>query len=191
VLGVNVTRPRTSSFLALALFLVVSTAAAETKIAVVDLQSALMQTEDGMRAAATLKNYTASRQADLDKRQEELQKEQDDLRKQSLLLSRRAIQRRTEHWQRRMLEVQSKFIEYNKTLQKKQSGLMDPILKKLFAVVRRAASRRGFDLVVDKAAVPYARSDLDLTDVVVQMYNSGGGGDGEGDDEGGDKKDPP
>jgi outer membrane protein len=151
----------------------VTTALAETKIAVVDVQGAILQTEDGLKAAASLKRYTESRQADLDKRQEDLLKEQDDLRKQARILSRRAIQRRSEHWQRRMVEVQSKFIEYNKQLQKRQAEFMSPLMNKLFRVIRRAASRKGFDMVVDKAAVPYAASDLDLTDVVVQMYNAG------------------
>ena len=44
-------------------------------------------------------------------------------------------------------------------------------------IIRRLATQEGFDLVVDKKAVPYVRSDLDLTDRVITMYNSGGAGD--------------
>jgi outer membrane protein len=163
----------------MAVLLGAETVAAQTKIAVVDVQRAIMQTEEGMKAAASLQRYTKNRQADLDRRQEELQREQDDLRKQARVLSRQALQRRMEHWQRRMLEVQTKFIEYNKQLGQKQQGLMAPIMTKLFAVIRRAATKRGFDLVVDRAAVPFARADLDLTDLVVQLYNSGDTGSGE------------
>ncbi len=162
---------------ALAAFFIVTTSAAQgTKIGVVDLQGALLQTEDGMSAANTLKSYTIKRQSDLDRRQKDLQDEQEDLQKQARILSRRALQLRTEHWQRRMVEVQTKFIEYNKQLQKKQADMMNPIMQKLFGVIRRVASKRGFDIVVDRAAVPYARADLDLTDIVVQTYNGGGGG---------------
>lgn len=174
--------------LSLTAFLLVCTSAAEgTRIAVIDLQGALLQTEDGMSAAATLKNYTQSRQADLDRRQKDLQNEQGELQKQARVLSRRALQRRTEHWQRRMVSVQTKFIEYNKALQKKQAGMMSPIMQKLFRVIGRAATKRGFDIVVDRAAVPYARADLDITDLVVQLYNGGGGG---GDEPKGDDKAP-
>lgn len=166
---------------AFAAFFIVTTSAAQgTKIGVVDLQGALLQTEDGMSAAATLKNYTVKRQSDLDRRQQDLQHEQVDLQKQARILSRRAIQLRTEHWQRRMVEVQTKFIEYNKQLQKKQADMMNPIMQKLFGAIRRVATKRGFDIVVDRAAVPYSRSDLDLTDMVVQMYNGGGGKGDEG-----------
>lgn len=172
------------TLLAVAAFLIASTATAQTRIAVVDLQGAMMQTEDGMRAAAQLKNYTQSRQSELDRRQERLQQEQDELRRQARVLSRKAIALRTEHWQRRMVEVQTKFIEYNKQLQKHQAGLMNPLVRKMFRVIKRVASKRGFDMVIDRAAVPFARADLDLTDAVVQRYNGGGGG---GDDDGDEK----
>ncbi|MCA9617798.1 MAG: OmpH family outer membrane protein [Myxococcales bacterium] len=158
-------------------FLAVSTSAADgTRVGVVDLQGALLQTQDGMSAAATLKNYTVKRQNDLDRRQKALQKEQDDLQKQSALLSRSSLMRRTEHWQRRMVDVQSKFMEYNKQLQQKQAEFMAPIMQKLLDAVKRVASSKGFDVVVDRAAAPYARADLDITGLVVQRYNSGGGG---------------
>jgi outer membrane protein len=42
-------------------------------------------------------------------------------------------------------------------------------------------------MVVDKQAVPYVRSDLDLTDRVIQSYNQGGGGDTKTEGKGGAK----
>ncbi len=53
------------------------------KVAVVDLQRAVMQTEDGLRAQATLKKLFDNRQLELNKRQTELQKQKDDIDKQS------------------------------------------------------------------------------------------------------------
>lgn len=154
-------------------------ASADTKIAVVDMQGAMMQTEDGLRAQATIKKFFDRRQQELDRRQEQLKRERGELERQARVLSRRALQRRMEHWQRRMVEVQTLFVEYNRELQKKQAEMTQPIIRKMFGVVRRIARRRGIDVVVDKTAVPYARPDLNLTDMVVQMYNTGGGGDAE------------
>jgi outer membrane protein len=31
----------------------------------------------------------------------------------------------------------------------------------------------GYDAILEKQAVPYMRNDLDLTDRIIQMYNSG------------------
>lgn len=180
---------------ALAAALCVGTVAADAradgKIGVVDVQHAVMQTEDGIRAQATLKKLFDRRQQELDGKQNELQRAREDIERQSRVLSREALQKRMEDWQRRMVELQTVFVDYNKELQKKQTELTAPIIKKMIGVIARIAKKNGFELIIDKQAAPYARSDLDLTEQVIQMYN-GGGGDGGGDEEkGGEKKEEP
>ena len=159
-----------------ALCAVAAPARAETKVAVVDTQRAIMETEDGLRAQATLKKLFDSRQRELDKKQADLQKERADIEKQRGVLSKKALQLRIEKWQRELVQLQSVFVEYNKELQKKQNELTQPIFRKAMSIVNRLARQQGFDIVVDKQAVPYTRSDLDLTDRVITLYNQGGGG---------------
>jgi outer membrane protein len=152
-------------------------AAADTRIAVVDVQHAVMSTEDGMRAQLTLKKDFDKRQNELDAKQNELAKAREDIEKQSRILSREALQKRMEDWQRRMVELQTVFVDYNKTLQKKQGELTGPIIKKMLAVIARLAKKNGYEIILDKAGAPYVRQDLDVTDQVIQLYNSGGGSD--------------
>lgn len=160
-----------------------SVAAAETRIAVVDVQHAVMQTEDGIRAQATLKKLFDRRQQELDAKQTELQRAREDIEKQSRVLSRESLQKRMEDWQRQMVELQTVFVDYNKELQKKQGELTGPILKKMMLIVGRIAKKSGYEIIFDKQAAPYVRADLDLTEQVIQLYNTGGGED----DAGGDK----
>ena len=143
------------------------------KVAVVNTQRAVMETEDGLRMQATLKKVFDSRQRELDKKQEELQKEREDIEKQRDVLSKTALAKRVDKWQREMVNLQTVFVEYNKELQKKQSELTQPIFQKAMGVIRRMATQEGYDVVVNKQAVPYVRSDLDLTDKVIQLYNQG------------------
>src|ERR1051326_1090150 len=70
------------------------------KIAVVDVQHAVMATEDGIRAQTDLKKTFDKRQQELDARQTELQKTKGDIERQSQGLSREALQKRVEGWQR-------------------------------------------------------------------------------------------
>ena len=160
---------------ALAALLVANSAAAQTKIAAVDVRGAIMRTEDGLAAAASIRSFTQRRQADLSRREEELKREQNDIRKQAGFLPRLALARRSDHWQRRMVEAQSKMVEYNKQLQRREANLINPIMQKMIQIVRHAANKRGVDLIIDRASAPYIRPDLDLTDLVVQLYNSGEG----------------
>ncbi|HEX4336338.1 MAG TPA: OmpH family outer membrane protein [Polyangiaceae bacterium] len=148
-----------------------SVATAEMKIAVVDTQRAVMETEDGLRAQATLKKHFDKRQHELDDKQVALQKEREDIEKQKDVLSKTALQARVDKWQKEMADLQTVFVDYNKELQKKQGEMTQPIFQKAMGIIRRIATQNGYDLVVDKQAVPYHRSDLDLTDRVIVEYN--------------------
>jgi outer membrane protein len=167
-----------SSALALALSLVGKTVLAQQtmKVAVVDVQRAVMQTEDGLRAQATLKKLFDSRQQELNKRQVDLQKQKEEIDKQSRVLSQQALQKKVDDWQKQMVELQTTFVEYNKELEKKQKELTDPIFERVVGTIKRIAGTDGFDLIVDRATVAFARSDLDLTDRVIQVANGTAGG---------------
>ena len=48
-----------------------------------------------------------------------------------------------------------------------------PILQGVLDAVKRIAAQEGFEMVLEKSAVPYFRGDLELTDRAIQLYNSG------------------
>jgi len=145
-------------------------------VAVVDLQGAVMQTEEGIKAQAQLKKLLDKRQVDLDAKQTSLARMRADIERQARFLSREALTKRMEVWQKEMLSLQGSFVDYNKELEKRQSELTAPIIQRMIALVTKIARQSGYDLVLDKRAAPYARPDLDLTDRVVQMYNAGESG---------------
>lgn len=145
----------------------------QTRMAVVDTQRAIMETEDGLRAQATLKKLFDNRQRELDKKQADLQKERDDIEKQKDVLSKAALAKRIDKWQQEMVQLQTVFVDYNKELQKKQNELTQPIFQKAMGLIRRLATQDGFDMIVDKQAVPYVRSDLEVTDRLITLYNQG------------------
>lgn len=147
---------------------------AEMKIAVVDSQRAVVETEDGLRMQATLKKIFDERQRELDQKQNELQKERAELEKQRTTLKPELLQARAEKWQVEAQTVQQMFMEYNRELQRKQSELMQPILAQAMTVVQRIAKAEGFAMVIDKQAAPYVQPEFDLTDRVIKAYNESG-----------------
>jgi outer membrane protein len=143
------------------------------KVAVVDIQRAVMQTEDGLRAAANLKKVFDAKQVELNKRQEDLRRQQEDIQKQERVLSKEALAKKKDEWQRQAMELQSVFVDYNKQLEGEQKKATDPIFAKMLDVVRRIAGQEGYDVVLEKNSTAYARTELDLTDRCIQGYNSG------------------
>lgn len=141
--------------------------------AVVDLRGAVAQTEDGLKAQLQFKKLVDKRQLEVDGKQTALARLRRDIERQSMVLSREALTRRMEIWQREMTQLQSVFVDYNKELEKKQAELTGPILQRMVALITKLARQNGYDIVIDKQVVPYARPDLDITDRIVQMYNAG------------------
>jgi outer membrane protein len=159
-----------------AAFLHSGVAAAETKIAVVDVQRAVASTEDGLRAQANLKKLFDSKQQELNKKQADLQRQREEIDKQAKVLPKDAVQKRLDDWQKQMMELQAIFLEYNKELEREQKKLTEPVFEKMLGIIKRIATNENIDVVIDKATVAYVRGDLDLTDRCIQMYNSGAGG---------------
>ena len=164
-------RPLLAAALTAVVSLSGASAFAQMKMAVVDVQRAVMQSEDGLRAQATLKKVFDSRQQELNKKQTELQKEKEEIDKQKSVLSASALQKKVDDWQKEMVELQQTFVEYNKELEKKQKELTDPIFERVLGAIKRIAGTDGYDLIVDRATVAFARGDLDLTDRVIQISN--------------------
>jgi outer membrane protein len=166
--------PQTAALVIAALLLTFAPiAAAQMRVAVVDTQRAVMETEDGLRAQATLKKLFDKRQRELDQKQKDLQKEREDLEKNRAQINTEAMTKRVDTWQREMAQVQAVFVEYNKELQQKQNELTQPIVQKTVGIIRRLATQEGYDLVLERQAATYFRSDLDLTDKVITLYNRG------------------
>lgn len=142
------------------------------KIAVVDLQRAVLETEDGLRAQSTLRKYFERRQVELNARQEELAKKKEDLEKQAKVLSKEALARALEDWQRQLNELQQVYLSYENERVKRQNDVTAPIYARVSGLLRKVAQRDGYDLVLERQAVPYTKAELDVTDQLIIMYNS-------------------
>ncbi|HVK67756.1 MAG TPA: OmpH family outer membrane protein, partial [Polyangium sp.] len=150
------------------------TAAAQSKIAVIDVRRAMLETEKGLRVQATLKKLFDSRQVELDAKQQKLQAEKETLEKdaQTKKVSQDQLQRRFEALQKQAADLQAIAMEYQREMQRKETELTTPIYQEIIGIVRRIAAQDGFEIILEKTAVPYMRADLEITDRAIQMYNS-------------------
>lgn len=162
-----------SGLLATATLLAAPSLIADVKIAVVDSQRAVLETEDGLRVQAQLKKIFDEKQRELDAKQNELQKERQELEKQRTTMKPEVLQQRAEKWQAEAAQVQQMFMEYNRELQRRQGELMQPILNQTLVAVQRIAKAEGYSIVIERQAAAYVQSDLDITERVIRAYNEG------------------
>jgi outer membrane protein len=153
-----------------------------TRIAVVDLQRALNETEDGRRAKARLKRLFKQRQQSLDKSQNELKALKEQIEQQVKAgVAEKVLQERAAEYQKALIELQSKYMEYQRELAEQEAALTREIIARMERILRRIGQSDGYTLIVERneGGVVWVPSNLDLTDQVIQRYNAGEGRDGE------------
>lgn len=158
-----------------ALLLAPSEAEAQSKVAVVDVQRAVLETEEGLRVSAALKKLFDTRQVELDTKQRALAQEKEELEREAKAgkTPQDTLQRKADSFQKRALEFQALTYDVQREMQRKQNELTTPILQRILGIIRRIAAQEGYEMVLEKTAVPYFRGDLEITDRAIQMYNSG------------------
>ncbi len=157
-------------------FLTPVIALAETKLAFVDLQRALEETEDGKKAKAKLKADFDRKQKELDDKQEELKKMKEAFDKKAQLMKPEALQKEQKELQDRFVELQNIYARLQKDLAQKEQEATRGIFTKLQLVVGKIAEREKFQMVLEKnAAVVWGQPSLDITNEVIRMYNADSG----------------
>lgn len=162
------------AFMLLGSFLAPTVALAEPKLAVVDLQRALEETEDGKKAKAKLKADFDRKQQELDAKQDELKKIKEDLDKKLPLMKPEAADAEKKKFQDRFVELQQTYQRLQQDLAKKEQDATSGIFRKLSTVVGNIAEREHFAMVLEKnSAVVWSQPALDITNEVIRLYNTG------------------
>ena len=150
---------------------------AQVRVAVVDLQQALNETDDGRQAKRRLKTLFRRRQKALDAAQNKLKQMAEDIEKQKSVLSREALQSRMEEYQKALIELQSQYMEYQQELATKEAQLTKRILDRMRDILQRIGRADNYTIIVEanEGGVIWVQPSLDLTSRLVTEYNSGGG----------------
>lgn len=149
--------------------------AAPFKLAVIDVRRAVLETEQGLRVQATLKKLFDARQVEIDNKTRQLQADKEALEKdaQRKKVSQEVLQKKYEALLKQDAELQRLTLEAQREMQRKEQEMTTPILQGILEAVKRIAAQEGYEMVLEKSAVPFFRGDLDLTDRAIQMYNGG------------------
>lgn len=151
---------------------------AQVRIAVVDLQRALNETDDGRRAKARLKRLFKQRQTDLDERQNELKalKEEIERASEDGTLSESALRTRAEEYQKAFVELQSTYMDYQRELAEKEAEMTSSIIERMERILVAVGEAEGYTLIVERGEGGVIwTSAPDLTANLVERYNAGEG----------------
>jgi outer membrane protein len=164
------------NFLAAVIVLMVASfASAEFKLAYVDVQKAIEKTSVGKKAKEEMKKEADKRNKDLEKKKADVDKMREDIEKKRSVLAEEAFAKRAEELQIEMQKFNQLAAKAQGELQKKESELLEPIVKKMKVVIEKIAKEKGISMVIQSnqnaQIVLYASSDSDLTDELVKAVD--------------------
>lgn len=143
------------------------------KIAIVDFQRAVTETEEGKSAQKKLDTMYASRKAEIERLQGELQRQVTDYQQRALILSESARAEEEKKLAAQQQKFESTYTQYQQEMQQTYYTLLQDLDNKMRALVDKIAKEKGFDLVVDRAAVVYHGGEtVDMTDELIRRYNT-------------------
>lgn len=147
----------------------------EFKLATVDLQRALNECDSGKKAKEDFKTQVDKLQADLNKQKTEIEKIKDDVEKKGMVLKDEERKNIERDYQKRLRDFQRTYKDSQAELQQRDNELTSEILRQLQEVIADYGAKQNYTLVLEASntgAVLYNSRAIDITDQVIQEYNS-------------------
>lgn len=167
---------KTAILAALTLFFIFhnsAMAADAAKVVIVDLQRCMVESNEGKRVSAALKEEIMANQQRYVNAQNELAELQKEIEKQSLMLSTEAKASKQSEYNKKNRELGYLEEDLEEDLQTAQQNATQKILKEIYAVIESMGKKQTFDLVFEKssAGIIFASDALDITDQVIEELN--------------------
>ncbi len=152
-------------------------AAAQQKIAHVDIQAVMKALPEAQEAQRKLDNMVSDWQKELDKMEKDWQKKYSDYDKRKLILTdqgRMNAEKELQQLDQQIAQFRDKKFGQSGELFTKENELMKPIQDLVFDTVNKLALEGGYDYVFDKSgsvSILFAKDAWDLTQKTIDRLN--------------------
>ena len=146
----------------------IASAGPEVRVAYVDLQRALSESDSGKTAEGKFQEEVKKARGGIDAKKKEFDSLQESTKKQKDSLAPKALAEKEEKLMRMIQDGED-------TLRRRNSQLVGELVKKLRAVVDQVGKEDGYTLIFEKGGqspVLYADQGIDITDKVVKKFNA-------------------
>jgi outer membrane protein len=151
--------------------LISSTAAAQTKVGVVNFQKALLDTAELKKASVDLQNKFKPRQDQLEKVQRELADIQTQLQASQGKLSAAGEAELQARGQRRQTEAQRLTQDLQDDVTNERNSILQRSGTRMTEIVKKLAEEKGYDVVVDTQNTYFFKPVLEFTADATAAYD--------------------
>ena len=159
-------------FLMVAVISGVPARAADTKVAVINIQKVLVESEAGKKAKAKVEKRMEELRAGLKKDEESLIALQKEMEKKSSAWSDEKKKEKAREFQKKRLALAEKQEDANLEMKQMQDKNLTPIMKKLETIVTDVAKAKGYAIVLPRNGVLYFDKAVDITADTTKALNA-------------------
>lgn len=155
------------------LALAAAPATAEFKLGIVDVQRAVLTSEEGKKAKESFQSLLESKRKMLDERKAGVDKLRKEIEGQAKILKEDARKQKEERLEKEIRDFERLVKDTQDELRKKEIELQNKIVREVLGAVSRIGEEDKFDLILElnEARILYAPSKTDITANVIERVN--------------------
>ncbi len=157
--------------LVLLLLLGATGAAAELKIAVLDTQRALLESEEARQLLQTAQSELEKEETEVKGLGDEIVALQEQLQKDAEVLSQGEQRKRQKEIEDKRIDYEFLVNKLQKEVNDRRQELLQQMVPKIDAVLKDLIELEGYDLIMERANLRYANSKHDITRRVTEKLN--------------------
>ncbi len=143
------------------------------KIGVVDLEQALMSTDEGKQAREELERKRREAESQIQPMADRFRTMQEEIEGKKYVLSDEALFSKQADLLELKNKIDNKYKELEGQLKIDQGRLLAPLRARLVDIIEDIGKEKGFTLILARGSpgMVYAREALDITDMVIDRFN--------------------
>ena len=155
-------------------FCIVSSYGADVaKIGVVDFQRILGTSIAGKQAKAEIQEQGKKMEADLKSKYVEIEEIKKKIEREALVMSKEMREEKERNLRIRINDFKSLQKRYESNMRDVEKKFVASIKKELFGIVQEIGKNGGYLLIIERVGVLYSPKTVDITDIIIQKYNTG------------------
>ncbi len=146
-------------------------ASAQSKVAVINLQRAVLESAEIKKASADLEARYRPRQQKIEELNKQIQSLQQQLQNGQGKLTPQAEAELNAQGQRKQREAQRLTEDLQSDVDRERNEILGKTTQRMSDVVKKIAEEKGFDVVVDASNIIYFKPALEITNDAIAAYD--------------------
>lgn len=136
-------------------------------VAILDYQYVMRESAAAKDIRQQIQTYRQTYQQGISDDEEALRREEQELKQQRAVLTPEAFDEKRQAFERKVIDMQRQVQDRTRQLDRSFNAAMSQVQDAVVPIVKELTTEMGFNVVVDKSQVLFAKKALDITEQVV------------------------